>query len=105
MRYVSYRVSATVKSEARRVKHSCCRLLVKSDYIFVCVCVCVCVYVCMYVCVCVCVCVFRAFAGGISLVVLAVGSTAPGLLQFAIDKFSLIFPDYKERVIKHGKRE
>jgi hypothetical protein len=36
--------------------------------------------------------------------VLAVGSTSPGLLQFAIDKFSLVFPDYKERVIKHGAR-
>lgn len=39
--------------------------------------------------------------GGISIAVLAVGSTAPGLLQFAIDSFSKIFPDYKERVIKH----
>ena len=30
--------------------------------------------------------------GGITLGVLAVGSTAPGLLQFAIDKFSLLQP-------------
>lgn len=34
--------------------------------------------------------------------VLAIGSTAPGLLQFAIDQFSQVFPDYKERVIRHG---
>lgn len=39
--------------------------------------------------------------GGISLVVLAVGSTAPGLLSFFIDKFSRIFPDYRERVLRH----
>jgi hypothetical protein len=39
--------------------------------------------------------------GGITLVVLAIGSTAPGLLQLAIDSFSLVFPDYKERVIRH----
>ena len=39
--------------------------------------------------------------GGITLGVLAVGSTAPGLLQFAIDKFSLVFPDYYERVVRH----
>jgi hypothetical protein len=30
-----------------------------------------------------------------------VGSTAPGLLQVVIDKFSQIFPDYKQRVIQH----
>ncbi len=30
--------------------------------------------------------------GGISIAVLAVGSTAPGLLEFAIGKFSSIFP-------------
>ena len=30
--------------------------------------------------------------GGINIAVLAIGSTAPGLLQFAIDKFSLIWP-------------
>jgi hypothetical protein len=39
--------------------------------------------------------------GGITLGVLAVGSTAPGLLQFAIDKFSQVFPDYRERVVQH----
>ena len=39
--------------------------------------------------------------GGISIAVLAIGSTNPGILQFAIDKFSGIFPDYRERVIKH----
>ncbi|KAJ9520929.1 hypothetical protein QJQ45_014083, partial [Haematococcus lacustris] len=45
---------------------------------------------------------FAAYGiGGISIVVLAIGSTSPGLLQFFIDKFSLIFPDYKERVTRH----
>lgn len=39
--------------------------------------------------------------GGISIAVLAIGSTNPGILQFAIDSFSKIFPDYKERVVKH----
>merc|ERR1712113_342758 len=39
--------------------------------------------------------------GGISLGVLAVGSTAPGLLTFAIDRFSLVFPDYRERTCRH----
>ncbi|CAL8463088.1 g2622 [Coccomyxa elongata] len=39
--------------------------------------------------------------GGISIAVLAVGSTAPGLLQFFIDKFSSIYPDYRERVLRH----
>ena len=39
--------------------------------------------------------------GGISIAVLAVGSTAPGLLQYAIDKFSLVFPDYRERTRRH----
>lgn len=39
--------------------------------------------------------------GGIVLVVLAIGSTAPGLLQFFTDKFQTIFPDYRERVLKH----
>ncbi|EFJ45868.1 hypothetical protein VOLCADRAFT_105755 [Volvox carteri f. nagariensis] len=38
--------------------------------------------------------------GSITLVVLAVGSTAPGLLAVVIDKFSQIFPDYKERIIE-----
>lgn len=33
--------------------------------------------------------------------VLAIGSTAPGLLQLAIDSFSLVFPDYKLRVVAH----
>lgn len=41
------------------------------------------------------------FIGGISLAVMAVGSTAPGLLQFAIDRFSLVFPDYRERTLRH----
>lgn len=39
--------------------------------------------------------------GGVSIAVLAIGSTNPGILQFAIDSFSKIFPDYKERVVKH----
>ena len=39
--------------------------------------------------------------GGISIVVLALGSTAPGLLGFFINKFSAIFPDYRERVLGH----
>ncbi|KAK9828518.1 hypothetical protein WJX72_000520 [[Myrmecia] bisecta] len=39
--------------------------------------------------------------GGICLVVLAVGSTAPGLLQLPIDLFSSIFPDYRQRVLRH----
>ena len=39
--------------------------------------------------------------GGVVLVVLAVGSTAPGLLQFFTDKFQTVFPDYRERVLKH----
>lgn len=39
--------------------------------------------------------------GGISLVVLAIGSTAPGLLQFFTDKFSRVFPDYRARVLRH----
>jgi hypothetical protein len=39
--------------------------------------------------------------GGIVLVVLAVGSTAPGLLQVFTDKFQTVFPDYRERVLKH----
>lgn len=39
--------------------------------------------------------------GGISIVVLAIGSTNPGILQFAIDTFSQVFPDYKERVLRH----
>lgn len=39
--------------------------------------------------------------GSISLVVLAVGSTNPGLLQFFIDGFSRVFPDYRERLLRH----
>jgi hypothetical protein len=39
--------------------------------------------------------------GGISLVVLAIGSTAPGLLTVITDRFSLVFPDYKERTLRH----
>lgn len=39
--------------------------------------------------------------GSISLVVLGIGSTAPGLLQAAIDIFSSTFSDYKERVVRH----
>lgn len=40
-------------------------------------------------------------AGGVSLAVLAIGSTNPGILQFAIDTFSQVFPDYRERVQRH----
>ncbi|KAM4117405.1 hypothetical protein ACJW30_02G121700 [Castanea mollissima] len=39
--------------------------------------------------------------GSISLIVLAVGSTAPGLLQAAIGGFSSFFPDYQERITSH----
>eukprot|EP00897_Mesotaenium_endlicherianum_P005970 jgi/Mesen1/5400/ME000268S04600 len=39
--------------------------------------------------------------GGVSLVVLAVGSTAPGLFEAAIGAFSKTFPDYKERLLRH----
>ncbi|KMZ67678.1 hypothetical protein ZOSMA_25G00650 [Zostera marina] len=39
--------------------------------------------------------------GSISLVVLAVGSISPGLLQASIDGFSSFFPDYKERILRH----
>lgn len=35
------------------------------------------------------------------LVVLAIGSTAPGLLQFIIGRFAQVFPDYRERVLRH----
>lgn len=38
---------------------------------------------------------------GTSLVVLAIGSTNPGALKFLIDRFSLVFPDYRERVTRH----
>ncbi|KAJ8437980.1 hypothetical protein Cgig2_033713 [Carnegiea gigantea] len=39
--------------------------------------------------------------GSISLVVLAVGSISPGLLQAAISGFSSVFPDYQERIARH----
>eukprot|EP01024_Parvocaulis_polyphysoides_P040882 TRINITY_DN3732_c0_g1_i3.p3 TRINITY_DN3732_c0_g1~~TRINITY_DN3732_c0_g1_i3.p3 ORF type:complete len:262 (-),score=32.99 TRINITY_DN3732_c0_g1_i3:38-823(-) len=39
--------------------------------------------------------------GSIVLVVLAIGSTSPGLLQYFIDLFSRVFPDYNDRVLKH----
>ncbi|KAK6922922.1 hypothetical protein RJ641_011226 [Dillenia turbinata] len=39
--------------------------------------------------------------GSISLVVLAVGSISPGLLQAAINGFSSFFPDYQERIARH----
>lgn len=39
--------------------------------------------------------------GAVVLVVLAVGSTAPGLLAFVIGRFAQVFPDYRERVLRH----
>nr|DAD40190.1 TPA_asm: hypothetical protein HUJ06_014513 [Nelumbo nucifera] len=39
--------------------------------------------------------------GSISLIVLAIGSISPGLLQAAIGGFSSFFPDYQERVARH----
>ncbi|KAL5703814.1 hypothetical protein ACHQM5_022320 [Ranunculus cassubicifolius] len=39
--------------------------------------------------------------GSISLVVLAIGSISPGLLQAAIGSFSFFFPDYQERIASH----
>ncbi|XP_052191400.1 uncharacterized protein LOC127800684 [Diospyros lotus] len=39
--------------------------------------------------------------GSISLIVLAVGSISPGLLQAAISGFSAFFPDYQERIARH----
>ncbi|KAG8383447.1 hypothetical protein BUALT_Bualt04G0014200 [Buddleja alternifolia] len=39
--------------------------------------------------------------GSISLIVLAIGSISPGLLQAAIGGFSSFFPDYKERIASH----
>ena len=39
--------------------------------------------------------------GGISLAVLAVGSTAPGLLAVAIDRFARIDPSYRDRIARH----
>jgi len=40
-------------------------------------------------------------AGGVSLAVLAVGSVAPGLLTVFTDRFSRVFPDYRERIARH----
>jgi hypothetical protein len=40
-------------------------------------------------------------SGGISIDVLAVGSTAPGLLQIPINAFSSLFPDFRDRVLRH----
>ena len=39
--------------------------------------------------------------GAVVLVVLAIGSTAPGLLSVVIDKFSQVWPDYRARVVGH----
>ncbi|KAJ3677339.1 hypothetical protein LUZ60_003063 [Juncus effusus] len=39
--------------------------------------------------------------GSISLIVLAVGSIAPGLLQAGIGSFSSFFPDYQDRIARH----
>ncbi|CAI5524090.1 unnamed protein product [Closterium sp. Naga37s-1] len=39
--------------------------------------------------------------GGISIVVLAVGSVAPGLLQGGIGAMAPVFSDYKDRVLRH----
>ncbi|PKU76264.1 hypothetical protein MA16_Dca015584 [Dendrobium catenatum] len=39
--------------------------------------------------------------GSIPLIVLAVGSISPGLLQAAIVGFSSFFPDYQERIVRH----
>jgi hypothetical protein len=40
-------------------------------------------------------------SGSMILVVMGIGSTAPGLLQGVIDQFSQVFPDYKQRVVEH----
>lgn len=40
-------------------------------------------------------------SGGVVLVVLAVGSTAPGLLQVFTNFFKTAFPDFRERVLRH----
>lgn len=40
-------------------------------------------------------------SGSMILVVMGIGSTAPGILQVAIDQFSQVFPDYKQRVTQH----
>ncbi|MCO5584244.1 hypothetical protein L7F22_038168 [Adiantum nelumboides] len=39
--------------------------------------------------------------GSISLVVLGIGSIAPGVLQAAIVSFSSVFEDYQDRVLRH----
>jgi len=39
--------------------------------------------------------------GGIGFVVPAIGSVNPGLLEAGINAFSTVFPDYRERVVKH----
>lgn len=39
--------------------------------------------------------------GGISLVVLAIGSTAPGLLRVAVDRLARVNPEYRRRVARH----
>jgi len=39
--------------------------------------------------------------GGVSLVVLAIGSTAPGLLKVGVDTVSRLNPEYMERIVKH----
>ncbi|CAI9758266.1 unnamed protein product [Fraxinus pennsylvanica] len=39
--------------------------------------------------------------GSISLIVLALGSISPGLLQAAIGGFSSVFPDYQDRIARH----
>ncbi|CAA7395073.1 unnamed protein product [Spirodela intermedia] len=39
--------------------------------------------------------------GSISLIVLAVGSISPGLLQAGIGAFSAFFPDYQDRITSH----
>ena len=45
---------------------------------------------------------FSAYlVGGVPILVLAIGSVNPGILQFAIDFFSQVFPDYRERVLRH----
>jgi len=39
--------------------------------------------------------------GGISIVVVGIGSVAPGLLNFFVDKFARIDPEYRERITRH----
>lgn len=39
--------------------------------------------------------------GGISIAVLAIGSTVPGLLQVGIERAGQVFPEYRERVVRH----